>query len=80
MRWVAAQRRPGAWIPKTESRRSPALFALGVVYGDIGTSPLYALKETLNPDHGIAPGPESVLGAASAIFRARVPVVSLKHV
>jgi KUP system potassium uptake protein len=51
-----------------------------VVYGDIGTSPLYALKETLNPDHGIAPGPESVLGAASAIFWARVPVVSLKHV
>src|ERR1700745_1529183 len=29
------------------------LAALGVVYGDIGTSPLYAAKETFNPDHGI---------------------------
>ncbi len=62
------------------SRRALALAALGVVYGDIGTSPLYALKETLNPDHGIAPGPESVLGAASAIFWALLLVVSLKYV
>jgi KUP system potassium uptake protein len=66
--------------PQTESRRNLALAALGVVYGDNGTSPLYALKETLNPDHGIAPGPESVFGAASAIFWVLVLVVSLKHV
>ncbi len=65
---------------QTQSRQALALAALGVVYGDIGTSPLYALKETLNPEHGIPPGPESVLGAASAIFWALVLVVSLKYV
>lgn len=61
-------------------RRTLTLAALGVVYGDIGTSPLYALRETLSPAHGIPPGPESVLGAASAIFWALVLVVSLKYV
>lgn len=53
-------------------RRTLTLAALGVVYGDIGTSPLYALRETLSPAHGIPPGPESVLGAASAIDRKSV--------
>ena len=36
-----------------KSRPALTLAALGVVYGDIGTSPLYAVKETFNPDHGI---------------------------
>jgi KUP system potassium uptake protein len=62
------------------SRATLTLAALGVVYGDIGTSPLYALKETLNPVHGIPAGPETVLGAASAIFWALMLVVSLKYV
>jgi KUP system potassium uptake protein len=46
--------------------------ALGVVFGDIGTSPLYAFKETMNPEHGIPFSPDSVLGLLSlivAIFR-----------
>jgi KUP system potassium uptake protein len=64
----------------SHSRAALTLAALGVVYGDIGTSPLYAMKETLSPDHGIAPGPETVLGAASAIFWALMLVVSLKYV
>ena len=56
------------------------LLALGVVYGDIGTSPLYAVKETFNPQHGIPLTAESILGGASAIFWALMVVVSLKYV
>ena len=56
------------------------LLALGVVYGDIGTSPLYAVKETFNPEHGIALNAENILGGASAIFWALMVVVSLKYV
>src|SRR5678815_3066555 len=57
-----------------------ALLALGVVYGDIGTSPLYAAKETFNPEHGIPLTPENILGGVSAIFWALTIVVSLKYV
>jgi KUP system potassium uptake protein len=53
---------------------------LGVVYGDIGTSPLYAAKETFNPAHGIALTPENVLGGVSSIFWALMIVVSIKYV
>src|SRR2546425_10844929 len=56
------------------------LLALGVVYGDIGTSPLYAAKETFNPEHGIPLTPENILGGVSAIFWALMVVVSLKYV
>jgi KUP system potassium uptake protein len=57
-----------------------ALAALGVVYGDIGTSPLYALRECLSPAHGVAPTPEAVLGLLSLIFWALTLVVTLKYV
>jgi KUP system potassium uptake protein len=57
-----------------------ALAALGVVYGDIGTSPLYAVKETFNPAHGIPLTPENMLGGISAIFWSLMVVVSLKYV
>src|SRR6187431_3412608 len=57
-----------------------ALLALGVVYGDIGTSPLYAAKETFSPVHGIPLNAENVLGGVSAIFWALMIVVSLKYV
>ena len=56
------------------------LAALGVVYGDIGTSPLYAAKETFNPDHGIALTTENILGGLSTIFWSLMIVVSLKYV
>jgi KUP system potassium uptake protein len=56
------------------------LAALGVVYGDIGTSPLYAAKETFNPDHGIALDAMNVLGGLSTIFWSLMIVVSLKYV
>ena len=57
-----------------------ALLALGVVYGDIGTSPLYAVKETFNPEYGIALVPGNILGGISAIFWVLMIVVSLKYV
>ena len=63
--------------PRTASL---ALLALGVVYGDIGTSPLYAAKETFNPQHGIPLTPENVLGGVSAIFWALTIIVTLKYV
>ena len=54
--------------------------ALGVVFGDIGTSPLYAFKETLNPEHGVAFSPDAVLGLLSLIFWGLLFVVTLKYV
>jgi KUP system potassium uptake protein len=57
-----------------------ALLALGVVYGDIGTSPLYAVKETFSPEHGIPFSVDNVLGGISAIFWSLMIVVSLKYV
>ena len=65
---------------RESSRAALTLLALGVVYGDIGTSPLYAIKETFNPVHGIPLNVESILGGLSAIFWALMIVVSLKYV
>src|SRR4029079_5420635 len=56
------------------------VLALGIVYGDIGTSPLYAAKETFNPDHGIPFTAANVIGGVSAIFWTLMIVVSLKYV
>ncbi len=54
--------------------------ALGIVYGDIGTSPLYAAKEVFNPAHGIAFNAMNIIGGISAIFWALMIVVSIKYV
>src|SRR5512134_1608151 len=61
---------------------SPALVvaALGVVYGDIGTSPLYAFKESISGAHGAGADHASVLGVLSMIFWAVTLVVSVKYV
>src|SRR5438270_4121588 len=56
------------------------LLALGVVYGDIGTSPLYAAKERFNPQQGIPLTTENILGGVSAIFWSLTIIVSLKYV
>lgn len=59
-----------------------ALGALGVVYGDIGTSPLYALRECVNTGpggHGVAPTPENVLGLLSLVFWALLVAVTGKY-
>jgi KUP system potassium uptake protein len=57
-----------------------ALSALGVVYGDIGTSPLYALRESFMPGHGAVPTPQSVLGILSLVVWSLVLVISIKYV
>jgi KUP system potassium uptake protein len=56
------------------------LAAIGIVFGDIGTSPLYALKECFSPEHGIPFSPEAVFGVISMVFWAFLLVVSLKYV
>ena len=57
------------------------LAALGVVYGDIGTSPLYAMKECFNPasEHSIQPTPDNVLGVLSLMFWSLILIVSIKY-
>ncbi|MGH9464940.1 MAG: KUP/HAK/KT family potassium transporter, partial [Thermoanaerobaculia bacterium] len=56
-----------------------ALGAMGVVYGDIGTSPLYAIRECLHGAHAVAPTPENVLGVLSLVFWTLVVVVAIKY-
>ena len=56
-----------------------SLSALGIVYGDIGTSPLYAIRESFLPAHGVAPSPAAVLGVLSLIFWSLVLVISVKY-
>ncbi|MGH7646135.1 MAG: potassium transporter Kup [Gemmatimonadales bacterium] len=56
-----------------------SLTALGVVYGDIGTSPLYAVREAFHGPHAIAVTPGNVLGVLSLIFWALVLVVTIKY-
>jgi len=67
----------------TESKQKLAaltLGALGIVYGDIGTSPLYALRECFNPAHGVPPTSANVLGILSLIIWALILVVTIKYI
>ena len=52
---------------------------LGVVYGDIGTSPLYALRECFFGPHAVAPTHDHVLGVLSLVFWALIIVISIKY-
>ena len=54
--------------------------AIGVVFGDIGTSPLYTLKEAFSPHYGLTPDHDTVLGILSLVFWALMLVVTLKYV
>lgn len=56
------------------------LAALGVVFGDIGTSPLYAFKEAFTGGHGLSVSPENVLAALSALLWAVIVIVAIKYV
>lgn len=66
--------------PQHSSLAALSLGALGVVYGDIGTSPLYAMKEVFSPAHGIPLDAPHIIGAVSVIFWALMLVVTLKYV
>ncbi len=70
---------PSAHI-KRQSTAALTLGAIGVVYGDIGTSPLYTVKEVFLPATGIALTPENLIGAVSTIFWALMLIVTLKYV
>jgi KUP system potassium uptake protein len=54
--------------------------ALGVVFGDIGTSPVYTFRECFNPEHGLALTQDNVLGVLSCLIWALVLVVAVKYV
>src|SRR3954471_11611759 len=56
------------------------LGAIGVVFGDIGTSPLYTLRTVFAPEHGLDPSREAVFGVVSLIFWAITVIVSVKYV
>jgi len=55
------------------------LAALGVVFGDIGTSPIYALRECFNGEFGIAATPDNILGILSLMFWSLIIIVSIKY-
>lgn len=65
-----------------EPRRTTALIvgAIGVVYGDIGTSPLYMLRTAFTGEHGLALTPANVYGVLSVVFWSLVVVVTLKYI
>ncbi len=69
---------PGAG-PRGRYLATLALAALGVVYGDIGTSPLYAIRESFYGPHGIGVTPGNVLGILSLVFWSLLIVVTIKY-
>ena len=69
---------------ESEAGRGPrgaalALAALGIVFGDIGTSPLYAVRECFLPGHGVEPAEANVLGVLSLVVWSLTLVVSVKY-
>jgi KUP system potassium uptake protein len=56
------------------------LAAIGVVFGDIGTSPLYALKECFDPQHGIPFSPEALFGVIAMMIWSLILIVTFKYV
>jgi KUP system potassium uptake protein len=69
-----------ATLPRIETRPLPAgaaLAALGIVYGDIGTSPLYAFKQAA--DAGGSLSPETIMGTVSVILWSLIVIVSFKY-
>jgi KUP system potassium uptake protein len=56
-----------------------SLTALGIVYGDIGTSPLYAMRECFHGPHAIKATPENIFGVLSLIFWALIIIISIKY-
>jgi KUP system potassium uptake protein len=65
--------------PRGRRLAALALGALGVVYGDIGTSPLYAIRECFHGTYGVEPTRAHVLGVLSLVFWALVIVISIKY-
>jgi len=70
---------PHVSVPRGRHLALLTVGALGIVYGDIGTSPLYALRECFHGTHGIAPTRENVLGVLSLIFWSLTLIISVKY-
>jgi KUP system potassium uptake protein len=75
-------------LPKPPINKAPApkrrlgllcLASLGIVYGDIGTSPLYALRECFYGEHAVPPSPANVLGVLSLILWSLLLIISVKY-
>src|SRR5215207_11714748 len=60
--------------------RALTLAAVGVVYGDIGTSPLYTMREAFGHAGGLHPSEPAVLGVLSLVFWSLILIVTLKYV
>src|SRR5262245_47474408 len=68
-------------VPQDSKRiRTLTIAALGVVFGDIGTSPLYAFKQCFTSSQGVTVDEANVFGILSLIFWSLIVVVSLKYV
>lgn len=77
----AAASEPGASASGARGRAALTVGALGVVYGDIGTSPLYSLQTVFSIDHGaVRPTSGDVYGAISLVFWTITLIVSVKYV
>jgi KUP system potassium uptake protein len=70
---------PPAATPTGRRLALLSLAALGVVYGDIGTSPLYAIRESFHQSYGLEVTPSNILGVLSLIFWSLVLVISIKY-
>jgi KUP system potassium uptake protein len=73
---------PSGAEPEGLSKNMKALVvgSIGVVFGDIGTSPLYALQETFGGPHGLGVEPEKIFGGLSLMFWTLMALVTLKYV
>ena len=69
----------GHAAPSSSRLLALTIGAVGVVYGDIGTSPLYSLKECFSPHYGLTPGAPEVLGILSLIFWSLTLIISIKY-
>ena len=74
---------PSPASPESKAHKTRLLIlclaSLGIVYGDIGTSPLYALRECFYGTHAIAPSPANVVGVLSLILWSLILIISVKY-
>lgn len=70
---------PGSGKSSRKELLLQTIGALGVVFGDIGTSPLYAIQACFDPVYGLAPSTENIMGILSLVFWSLMLVVALKY-
>lgn len=85
MRWLKAPSQRLTWKMMHTTSSNKAMFALslaalGIVFGDLGTSPLYALQEAFHPGRGVAATPDNVIGCLSLFLWSLIIMVSMKYV